>query len=250
MTQVQSQSLYRIYTFGSLQIQGADDAIPLKEKKLRSLLAYLLLHPHTVHRREMLADMLWPEGEPERVRRNLSDLLYRLQKEIEPQWLTVDAENIALEPKANLRVDVWEFDRLIASQDAENLQRAVELYAGDLLPEIYEDWVLAERELRRSQYLSALEALSNKLEGEGKLQNALLFARRLILAEPFHEPAHQSYLRLLGRLRRFGEAFAHFDYLGELLRSELDSKPAAETCVVIEAMVRERDLDKAPFKPC
>ena len=243
MPQIQSRSLHRIHTFGSLQIQGGGDSIPLKGEKSRSLLAYLLLHPHISHRREMLADMLWPEGEPKRVRRNLSDLLYRLQKEIEPQWLTVDAEGIALQSNTNLWVDVWEFDRLIASQDADDLQSAVELYAGDLLPELYEDWVLAERELRRGQYLSALESLTNKLEGDGKLQDALFFARRLILTEPLHEPAHQAYLRLLGRLRRFGEAFAHYDYLCELLRSELDSKPGAETRVVVDAMVRERDLE-------
>ncbi len=83
------------------------------------------------------------------------------------------------------------------------LIKAVELYTSDLLPEIYEDWILAERELRRSQYLSALEAVSAHYEAQGKLQQALLYARRLILTEPLHEPAHQDYLRLLAGLKRF-----------------------------------------------
>ncbi len=243
MLQSESQQYTRIHIFDSLQIHRGDIPLTLKGEKPRSLLAYLILHPRIAHRREMLADLLWPDAEPERVRRNLSDVLYRLQKEIEPEWLMVDAESIALVRNTNLWVDVWEFDRLIASQDVIELGRAVELYSGDLLAEFYDDWVLAERELRRAQYLSALEMLTNKLEGEGKLQDALLLARRLILAEPLHEPAHQAYLRLLGRLRRFGEAFAHFDYLCELLRSELDSKPVTETSSIIEALVRERDLE-------
>lgn len=243
MTQSQSHPLTRIHFFGSLQIHKGDAPLPLKGEKARNLLAYLVLHPRITHRRETLASLLWPEAKPERVRRNLSDVLYRLQREFESSWLIVDTENIAIQPDVNLWVDLWEFERLINSQETQKLQKAIDLYTGDLLPEIYEDWVLAEREFRRAQFLSVLETLTYKLEGDGKLQDALLLARRLILREPLHEPAHQIYLRLLGRLRRFGEAFAHYDYLCELLRSELDSKPVPETSAIIEALVRERDLE-------
>ena len=219
----------------------------MKGEKARNLVAYLVLHPRILHRREVLADILWPDAPPERVRRNLSDLLYRLQKTIEPEWLTIDDETIALHPNANLWVDVWDFDSLITSKDDGNLQKAVELYAGDLIPEIYDEWILTERELRRSQCLSALETLSANYEARGNLQQALIYTRRLILTEPLHEPAHQSYLRLLGRLRRFGEAVAHYEYLRNLIKSELNSEPMAETRAIIHSLERERDLENAPF---
>jgi DNA-binding SARP family transcriptional activator len=237
----------RIHTFGSLQIHSANNPLLLKGEKTRSLVAYLVLHPRILHRREVLADMLWPDAPPERVRRNLSDLLYRLQKTIEPEWLTIGDDTIAFQPNVNLWVDVWEFDSLITSKEDVNLQKAVELYAGDLLPEIYDEWILTERELRRSQYLSALETLSANHEAAGKLQQALIYTRRLILTEPLHEPAHQSYLRLLGRLRRFGEALAHYEYLRNLFKSELNSEPMAETRAIIQSLERERDLENTPF---
>lgn len=245
MTTPQSQTpqSHRIQTFGSLQIHGVNDSLLLKGEKSRSLLAYLILHPRARHRRETLADMLWQDSPPDRVRRNLSDLLYRLQKTIESEWLTIDDDTIAFQPNPNLSVDVWEFDKLIASKDSGDLQKAVELYAGDLLPEIYDEWIVAERELRRGQYLSALETLAGQYESQGKLQQALLSVRRLILTEPLHEPAHQTYLRLLGRLKRFGEAIAHYDYLCTLLRDELDSKPMTETDAILESLLRERDLE-------
>lgn len=236
----------RIQTFGALQIYNAQSLLPLKGEKVRSLLAYLILYPRILHRRERLADMLWPDSPPERVRRNLSDLVYRLQKSVEPDWLKIDGNSIAFQPNADLQVDIWEFDNLVASQDPDSLQKAVELYEGDLLPEIYDDWVLVERELRRSQYLSALEVLSAYHEAHGNLQQALLYARRLILTEPLHEPAHQAYLRLLGRLKRFGEALAHYEYLCNLLRTELNSEPMAETRALIQSLERERDLENAP----
>lgn len=236
-----------MYAFGSLQIHGEDGPLLLKGEKARGLLAYLILRPRVAHRREMLADLLWQDAAPERVRRNLSDLLYRLQKELDADWLVADAGTITLQPTPNLWVDLWEFDRLLASQDSASLQKAVELYTGELLPDVYEDWVIAERELRRSQYIAALETLSKQSEAQGKLQEALISARRLILAEPLHEPAHQTYIRLLGRLRRFGEAFAHYDYLCTLLKHELDAKPVAETEALIVALARERNLEDAPL---
>lgn len=247
MRQNQISHFHRIYTFGSLQIHGADTLLVLKGEKTRNLLAYLVLHPRIQHRRETLADMLWPDASPERVRRNLSDVLYRLQKTIEPEWLTIDTDTIMLQPKTDLWVDVWEFDRLVASKDDDDLRKAIELYAGDLLSEIYDDWILAERELRRSQFLSALETLSQQCEAQGKLQQALLHIRQLILIEPLHEHAHQHYLRILGRLQRFSEALAHYDYLCALLKSELNSKPMKETDSIIQSLLGERDLENAPI---
>ena len=164
MNKSKSSHSSRIYTFGSLQIHSANHPLLLKGEKARSLVAYLVIHPRILHRREVLADMLWPDAPPDRVRRNLSDLLYRLQKTIEPGWLTIDDDTIAFQPNVNLWVDVWEFDNLISRKDDSNLQKAVDLYTDDLLPEIYDEWILTERELRRSQYLSALETLSANLE--------------------------------------------------------------------------------------
>ena len=107
--------------------------------------------------------------------------------------------------------------------------RAVDLYTGDLLPEIYADWIDAERELYRSQYIAALEMLAKYSETQGRLQQALLHNRRIIQVDPLHEPAHQAYLRLLGRMQRYGEALAHYDYLCQLMQAELNAEPLTET---------------------
>jgi DNA-binding SARP family transcriptional activator len=194
----------------------------------------------------MLADLLSPDAPPERVRRNFSDTLYRLRQTLGDGWLEVESSTVALRVGADLWLDVWEFGRLVASgQDAE-LLKAVDLYTGDLLPEIYDEWILGERELRRTQYLSALETLAAHQEAQGELQEALLYTRRLIAADPLHEPAHQSYLRLLGRLQRYGEALAHYDYLCQLFRTELDAEPLAETRTLAQAIETERSIATVP----
>jgi DNA-binding SARP family transcriptional activator/tetratricopeptide (TPR) repeat protein len=238
----------RVYLFGSLRV---DDDLGLRRvggEKVQSLLAYLVLHPRIPHRRELLADLLSPEASPQRVRRNFSDTLYRLQKALTPEWLAIDAETVALASGADLWVDVWEFERLADSGLESNLQQAADLYTGDLLPAIYADWILPERELRRNQYLAILENLAALQEAKGELKQTLLTLRRLVSAEPLHEPAHQAYLRVLGRLQRFGEAQAHYEYLRRLTQIELNAEPLAETRAIIQSIERERDLASVPIE--
>jgi DNA-binding SARP family transcriptional activator len=237
----------RAHLFGSLQVDDDLGRHRLNGEKVQSLLAYLILHPRYPHRREALADLLSPDALPQRVRRNFSDTLYRLQKGLSPEWLAVDSDTVALRSGDDLWVDVWEFERLAASERESDLQKAVALYTGDLIPELYADWILPERELRRNQYLAILENLATLQEAQGELKPALLTLRRLVTAEPLHEPAHQSYLRLLGRLQRFGEARAHYDYLCNLLQDELNAGPLAETRAIMQSIEGERELAAAPI---
>ena len=134
-----------------------------------------------------------------------------------------------------------------SSEQEKDLQKAVDLYTGDLAPEIYADWIDAEREFYRSQYIAALELLAKYSEAQGRLQQALLHTRRIIQVDPLHEPAHQAYLRLLGRLQRYGEALAHYDYLCQLMLAELKAEPLAETRAIIQSIERERALASAPM---
>lgn len=235
----------RVSLFGTLRIQDVRGPRTLTVSKAVNLFAYLLLHPHVPHRREMLADLLSPDAPPERVRRNFTNTLYRLRQMLGDGWLEIENGTVALRVDANLWVDVWEFERLAASEHDVDLLKAVQLYADNLVPEIYDEWILGERELRRTQYLSVLETLVAHKEAEGELHDALLYTRRLISADSLHEPAHQAYLRLLGRLQRYGEALAHFDYLCQLLRTELDTEPLTETRELAQAIETERGIAMA-----
>jgi len=242
MEQEQTPPLRQIYLLGALRVSKEGSPYPLSGEKLQSLLAYLVLYPRLPHRREKLADMLFMDAPFDRVRRNFSDTLYRLQKLLGSDWFVVEGDTVALRVDEYLWVDVWEFERFSASHQEADLQKAVDLYAGDLLPELYDDWLISERELRRNQYLSTLEKLAAHQEERGELRQALHTFRRLVSAEPLHEPAHQAYIRVLGRMQRYGEALAHYEYLRTLMRSELDSEPLAETRLIAQSIEHERDL--------
>ena len=238
---------YQIRLFGAIRIESPHGSLVLTSGKAQSLLAYLALHPRMPHRREALADLLFAEAPPDRARRNLSDVLHRLRKTLGDGWLNADAACISLRADDDLFVDVWAFDALAASDQSDDLQGAVALYAGELAPEIYDDWIALERDTRRTAFLSALEKLSSQLEAQNEWQGALQHTQRLILADPLHEPGNHACLRLLGRLRRYSEAQAHYEALRQRLWVELGTEPLAETQDLVKMLMRERDAAAPPI---
>lgn len=115
----------RVWLLDSLRVEQAGEALSLSGSKLVNLFTFLILHPNTTHRRERLADLLFPDASPERALRNLSALLYRLRQLLGAAWFETTEEHIALRTGADLWVDVWEFERLTENGDLAALQSAV-----------------------------------------------------------------------------------------------------------------------------
>jgi DNA-binding SARP family transcriptional activator len=228
-----------IELLGGLRVTENAHALNVSGARAVSLLAYLALHPHTPHAREFLAELLSPDAPPERVRRNFTDALYRLRQTLGADWLEVDAERVGLAENAALTVDVWEFERLAASAERDSLERAAALYTGDLLPEIYDDWILAPRLALQEKFLSVLETLAHTYETQNDLTRALSYARQLTTADPLRETSHQIYLRLLARLKRRSQALEHFEFVRQLFQTELGVEPLKETQALVEAIRRE-----------
>lgn len=185
--------------------------------KAQSLFGFLVLHPAIPHTRDALADLLWPEAPPDRVRHYLSDLLYRLRQALGPNWLSVEAKRVALRVDADLWVDVWEFEQLARSNDPAALDRAVHLYAGDLLPEIYDDWVLAPRISLREKYLGCLLRLGQATEQGNQRAAALDYYHRLAHADPLREEAYCGLMPSLASMGRLADALDAYARLERVL---------------------------------
>jgi DNA-binding SARP family transcriptional activator len=235
--------LRQLRLFGPLRLSSSGQALALHGAKARSLLAYLALFPATNTSRERLADLFWPEAPPNRSRRLLSNLLYEIRQALGPDWLVADSDQVWLNHD-DLWLDVAEFKRLLRTGDPDSLAQAIALYADDLLPDLYDDWLMAPRLEWREAYLSALETLVEAHRARNDLGNALNLAQRMVLAEPLREENQQTYLRLLGRQGRRNEALAHYDYLVRLLRDELDVAPLPDTQALAAAIRRESEQER------
>src|SRR5262245_60868887 len=117
----------RLHLFGPMRIVTGDGPAALTGANTQRLVGYLGLHPRVAHRREALADALWPDAGAA-ARRSLSDTLYRLRRHGRDQWLDATGDTIALAGEDWLWVDVWEFDRLADGDSRTDWERAIALY--------------------------------------------------------------------------------------------------------------------------
>ncbi len=246
----------QVQLFGALQVATANGRVTIKGEKAQGLLVFLLLWPRVPYPREALAERLWPDASPARSRRNLSDLLYRLKQVLGDAWFLLEPETVALNPALALSVDVWEFEHCIADGSPAALTQAVDLYTGDLTPELYDDWLIPRRVALREQWLDALAQLGEHAERNQQFEPALTAYRRLIAADPLREEGWRGAMRCLARLGRHATALQHYAQLRQVLDAELSVPPSAETFMLAERLRSESlltqpddDVDRLTHPP-
>jgi len=232
---ISSKKSRRIWLFGALRIADAEQSISIPSGNAQNLFTFLALSPG-YHTRERLADLLWPEASPERIRRYISNLIYRLRQILGDDWLIVQDEHIALRTGSDLWVDAWEFESLLALTDPEATRQAVILYRGDLLPENYADWLLPHRVALREKYLAALRQLANVAEDGQRLNEAFDYYFRIATEDPLNEAARRGLMRIYAQMDRHAAALGEFEQLSALLAEELGVEPISETVALAESI--------------
>src|SRR4051794_24355796 len=123
-------------------------------RKARSLVKVAALAPGRRVHRDVVCELLWPDRDASAAANNLHQALHAARRALggrEGGVLALVDDTIVLTPEA--WVDVDPFEEAAAHGDAET---ALELYAGELLPEDrYEPWTDARREALRDLHVGA-----------------------------------------------------------------------------------------------
>ena len=202
-------------------------------RKATALLALLAVTGRE-HSRDQLADLLWPEADSVKGRASLRRTL-SVTAAAMGDGLTISRAAVALEPSV-VRVDVREFETLIARPDAVSLERAVRLYRDDFLAGFtlrgcpdFEEWQAAVSEELRQALARGLQRLVAACIADGSLERATGHARRWLQLDPLHEPAHQAIIRLNGWAGQRSAAMRQYRSLVRVLDRELAVRPLPET---------------------
>ncbi len=250
---------WRISLFGTLRVQRGDRTISrFKSQKTGGLLAYMAFHLRQAHPREVLIEVFWPESTPEAGRASLSTALSSLRHQLEPPGtpansvIRADRFSVGLNP-AMVTTDVAAFEAAIraaaraenATDRAQELARALDLYQGRLLPGFYEDWIVPEQERLAGLYFDAAASLIALLEETGDLDTALRHARQAVSVDPPREDAHQQLVRLLAAAGHPGAALRQYKELERLLEEELGQEPSAPVRALARQIERQSELTAA-----
>ena len=220
-------------------------------RKAIALLALLAVTGRE-HSREQLADLLWPEADSAKGRASLRRTL-SVTAAAMGAGLIISRAAVALEPAA-VRVDVGEFETLITRPDAASLEQAARLYRDDFLagfvlrgcPE-FEEWQASVAEGLRQSLARGLQRLVAACISDGDLERAVGHARRWLLLDPLHEPAHQAIIRLQGWTGQRSAAMRQYRSLVRVLDRDLAVRPLPETTRLYED-VRAGRLGPPPVR--
>jgi predicted ATPase len=221
---------------------SAESLDGLNSGRLQSFIAFLALNRDTTHLRQRLAYLFWPDSNEAQARNNLRQLLYALRHAAPAleRLLLADNRVVRWAPETRIHLDVSEFESELTLAEAARqqgdldvtltaLERAVILYAGDLLPSCYEAWITPVRDRLRQRYLTALRTLVHTLEFKRSFTQATGYARRLVAHDPLDEAAYRDLMRLfLARGDRASAARAYHECVAALQR-ELGIAPSQET---------------------
>jgi DNA-binding SARP family transcriptional activator len=224
--------------------------------RLQSLLAYLLLNRETPPSRHRLAFLFWPDSPENQALTNLRNLLYRLRHALPEadRFLYVDRRRLRWRDAAPFDLDVARFeDALSRAEDARDsaeersfLEQAVSLYEGDLLPGLYEDWIIPERRRLRQAFERALERLTRLLENQHDYRTAVDYARRLVRHDRLREASYRRLMRLQALVGDRAGALRTYHRCATLLEQELDVEPSPATREMYERLL---SVEETPLVP-
>lgn len=205
-----------------------------KAGRLVKLLA--LARGHGLHR-EQVMDALWPDLDSKAAANNLHRTLHAAREALDAApagasspYLRLRDDLLELCPDGELWVDAEVFEEAAATarrtRDPAAYRAAIDLYAGDLLPEDrYEEWVEDRRELLRQTRLALLTEMAALHEEHGDHAPAIEALERVVAVDPAHEGAHAGLMRLHALSGRRSEALDQYEQLTESLSRKLGVEP-------------------------
>ncbi len=237
-----------VWLFGKPRCKAAETFLSFPPRpKSRALFAALAFADHPLDR-EWLAAALWPDvGEAEgkaNLRRHVSYVEHWLKASTSCDVPIVRGRgSLALEPALIAWLDVRAF---LDAAERGAFEEAVDVYGGDLLSDMDDEWIAGERERLRARHDQALLSLVEKARARNENETALRYVRSARAADPYDE----AWLRIAMRSRyaagdRTG-ALHEYEAYRTLVAAELDLEPMPETAMLADSM---RRLDVDPARP-
>ena len=209
MGTVRSAASLNIRCFGgfSLAIKGRPVDLTAVKPRARAVLRLLTVHAGNPVHREVLEAAFWPDADAETGARNLHVAVSSLRSWLEPGLgrggssillRQGDAYRLALEPDAE--VDLVQFSKALASARVARLraefeaaigyfEQALELYAGELLPEDGPaEWAIEPRERFHAGALEAAQGLAELLLKRGDPAAAATACSTGLWIDRLHDP--------------------------------------------------------------
>ncbi len=239
--------MLKVRLFGSGQAQYYDRYLSgFPNKQCCLILCYLLLNREQPHHREKLASVFWSDFPTTISRKNLRNNLWRLRQVLQSagappeDYLMMYEDSILFLSSSPYWLDIEIFEKTslevheiegynLSIEDAEKLERANNLYIGDLMESNYDDWCLYDRERFRLLYTSNLSKLMDYYTQRGCFELGIEYGNRLLEIDQTHEKIHRYMMRLYLQAGNRRAAINQYQRCCQIMRDEFGISPMEET---------------------
>jgi DNA-binding SARP family transcriptional activator/predicted ATPase len=251
----------RIELLGQLRITvGKDLLTSVNTNRMRSLLAFLVLHKDAPQAREHLAYLLWPESSEAQARTNLRQLLHNLRRAlpVDCSLLVADNHTVYWKADTSCAIDVVEFEDAVQAANRlkegdvaavrEKLEEAARLYQDDLLPDLYDEWLEPRRAQLRGHFANVLSRLTELLETRGEYPEGISLATRLVGLDPLRESYYQVLMRLHLRNHDRSSALRVYHQCMRNMQRELGVSPSKSMQEMLKQALKSDELPSVPVE--
>ncbi|HEV8275567.1 MAG TPA: AAA family ATPase [Streptosporangiaceae bacterium] len=205
------------------------------------LVAFLVGHAGSPQSRQRIAGLFWPESTDAQALTNLRRELHHLRQVLgDERSLVVTSRDLGWHDTPTCRVDVRVFGiernaalAAAAAGDDDGIlvhaAAAIGQYRGDLLPGVYDDWLLDARSELERQCVDLCDLLSAARARTGDLAGAVEAARRRVQLQPLEEVGYRTLMRLQADLGDRAGALSTYHHCASVLERELGVVPDAAT---------------------
>ena len=246
--------MLKVRLFGTGQATFLDrPLIGFSNQQAWLLLCYLLLNKLHPQNRERLAAVFWGDQPAQVARKNFRNTLWRLRQMLSltgmrpEDYLHVNEESISFLQYAPCWLDVDAFESAghwanlpaadLQPAHVKEMEDAVDLYGGDLLENIYEDWCIYDRERLRMLNLNMLNKLMVYYGTAGSFETGLRFGERILCYENTREDIHRQMMWMYWRSGNLSAALAQYKLCAQILRDEMGVRPTESTQQLYEQIL-------------
>jgi predicted ATPase/DNA-binding SARP family transcriptional activator/Tfp pilus assembly protein PilF len=228
--------MLKVRLIGKFDIQYDGHPVILSSRAAQSLFAYLILTAGTLHRREKLAGILWPEESEQKARTYLRHELWRIRKALpkasNAEYLLADNLTVGFNQSSAYWFDVAALKNLSDQATADETIVRLSFYDDELLPGFYEDWVVSEREQLQVLFEQKIACLLDMLEKEQRWQDMLKWAERWVSLAQAPEAAYRALMVAYDALGDHTKVVSAYERCKQALR-ELDLEPSERTRALV-----------------
>jgi LuxR family maltose regulon positive regulatory protein len=236
-----------------------DGRIFVKEKEVkkwesqraRSMFLYFIFNRRRHFTKDKLVETFWRKSTLEKAKSNLHLTITRIRRAVEIKDIILsEVGEYTLNPNYNCWIDTEEFEKFMLEakrlkqkgyyvRAIDRHEKAIELYKGDFLENIYYSWCDASRSYFSELYLKLLIELGDCHYQISKLRVALEYYKRALDRDEYMEEIHCRVMRTYAKMGNRKAVKDQYTKLTKILKEELDVIPLPATTRLYHALIRE-----------